>query len=922
MALIPLLPSRMSAESPGVLPADDPIFSVYEGLGNRTWYIQHTGPLGLGFTTKKGAKQLTLEWITENSPAGRSGKFKKGQMIESINGYSDWGGARDPRIVLGNMVTRAEATDGRFEIKIVGGETVKLQIPVLGSYSPTWPLNCPKSDKIVSRLTEVLIEEDKPRYGAILFLLSTGEERHLAVIRRWVAEMESPGGINADIAFQGIALCEYYLRSGDKKALQLIQQGANVLSTKMYRGSWNARGNPARFSYGTLHGIGIHCATFMTMAKLCGAKVDDELYREVLQQFYRYAGHGLVSYGDGPPEQGMRDNGKTPALAMLMEATRRLSGTKAESIYSKARDVSALKGWYGTNWFNNAHTGGGIGEIWRHNAINYVRESRPAQFRSFLDTRAWFLDLSRRADGSFGIACSRMHRGQAYDTSATEGDRSWGTLLALAYTIPRNHLQLFGAPRSRYAASDPEVTRRPWGNDADEIFLSLEPVEGAGLTLKGLLGETVPEHSSIPMLGKLAKDETDTSFKRMLHHPEFGYRYMAVRHLVNKGKDEWILPLLRSKDARHRFSGLLALTPGFKHHGIGGERMTPEMIAETLRIVNDPAEAWWVTQQAMYAVASIEGRTKAKGAVVKQCLPRLVELAKSESFYLQEAAVEALSTVMVHPKHYRQVLPLVIETTLAQKRSHNAHRLLSRLNSAYKGIGDSEIQKFVAEQCRRSFVTVEDVYEFQSGVRLTDGPVFHKALLGQTIKQSSDGVKFMLAQPKVTVASKRSVKASDLYHYKGFEPDPKMVLNRKWVTIYPESAKPGEDPEEVLRKIVGTKTRKERQPRPIPHWIQFNANGEFQPNSRGWESIAYKGGYVWTKGYLVGILMDEVREYRLIEVNGFKFLAVSRSVVDINLDAKPQKNDQGEAEDVEPPTHPGWRLYGLDGDGWMVHGKG
>lgn len=914
--VLTLFPATLKAEAPGVLPADDPIFSVYEGLGNRTWYIQHTGPLGLGFTTSQGAKQLKVEWITENSPAGKSGKFKKGQMIDRINGYSDWGGTRDPRIVLGNMVTRAEATDGRFVIKIAGGETVNLQIPVLGSYSPTWPLNCPKSDKIVSGLAEAIIEEDKPRYGAILFLLSTGEEKHLAVVRRWVAAMDGLEGINADLAFQGIALCEYYLRTGDKKALQLIQQGADELSTKMYRGSWNARGNPARFSYGTMHGIGIHCATFMTMAKLCGAKVDDALYRTVLEQFYRYAGHGLVSYGDGPPEQGFRDNGKTPALAMLMEATRQLNGGQ-ESTYSKARDVSAMKGWYGTNWFNNAHTGGGIGEIWRHNAINYVRESRPVQFRSFLDTRAWFLDLSRRADGSIGIAGSRYVRGQAYDTSATEGDRAWGTLMALAYTIPRNHLQLFGAPRSPHAVSDPKLTQRPWGNDVDEIFLSLEPVEGGGLTMRQVLEETVPEHSSIPMLAKLAQDETDATFKRMLYHPEFGYRYMAVRHLANKGMDEWILPLLRSKDARHRYCGLLALTPGFKHYGIDGQRMTPEMITETLRIVNDPAEAWWVTQQAMYAVASIEGRTKAGGAVVEQCLPRLIELAKSESFYMQEAAVEALSAVMTHPDYCRKVLPLVIETTLGQKRFHNAQSLLTRLNHAYRGL-DPETQKFVAEQCRRSFVSLENVYEFPSGARITSGPVTHKALLGQTIKQSDDGIKFMLAQSKATVASERSGKASDMYHYKGFVSDPE-VLNKRWINIYPNgNVDPGGDPEEQLRKIVGKAARESHKPSNISHYIRFKDDGAFEVG-RGWNTSMYQGDYVWTKGYLVGTLIDQAREYRVIEVNGFKFLAVCQSVLDVSLDAKPQANDQGEAAETETPSHPGWILYSLEGH-WHNHG--
>ena len=51
---------------------------------------------------------------------------------------------------MGNALTKAEATDGRmvFDVTSADGKTQRKEtvtIPVLGAYSKTWPLDCPKS---------------------------------------------------------------------------------------------------------------------------------------------------------------------------------------------------------------------------------------------------------------------------------------------------------------------------------------------------------------------------------------------------------------------------------------------------------------------------------------------------------------------------------------------------------------------------------------------------------------------------------------------------------------------------------------------------------------------------------------------------------------------------------------------------------
>lgn len=129
--------------------------------------------------------------VEEGSPADKTGKLKKGQIIESINGVvlKDY----DPRIILGEIINRAEATDGVIALKIQGEGNVRVQLPALGSYSDTWPLNCPKSDKIVRNLADLLAKEESPSWGSVLFLLSTGEEKDLEVVRKWMRNIEQVG---------------------------------------------------------------------------------------------------------------------------------------------------------------------------------------------------------------------------------------------------------------------------------------------------------------------------------------------------------------------------------------------------------------------------------------------------------------------------------------------------------------------------------------------------------------------------------------------------------------------------------------------------------------------------------------------------------------------------------------------------------
>nr|MBC8372041.1 hypothetical protein [Planctomycetota bacterium] len=185
------------------------IFSTRPSETKSLQTIARFGPVGMGIELHQPAFVMKIKNIEKGSPAAATGKLNKGQIIETINGrkLADI----DPRIQLGQILAKAEASDGILKFVIKGlGEPVTVKVPVLGAYSKTWPLNCPKSDKIVRQVADYLArpESNKGIAGiGMLFLLSTGEDKDLAVVRKWARSVANrPHTYAWYLGFGGIPL--------------------------------------------------------------------------------------------------------------------------------------------------------------------------------------------------------------------------------------------------------------------------------------------------------------------------------------------------------------------------------------------------------------------------------------------------------------------------------------------------------------------------------------------------------------------------------------------------------------------------------------------------------------------------------------------------------------------------------------------
>lgn len=638
--------------------ADPGLFSTRPDATKSLETIDRFGPVGIGIELHQPAFVMKVKNVEEGSPAAATGGLTQGMVIETINNQKL--ATIDPRIQLGHILADAEATDGKVRLLVrddkpgATAREVVVTIPVLGRYAKTWPLDCPKSEKIVRGFADYLAQP-KSHSGFAdvgnLFLLSTGDDKDLEPVRAWVHSLsDKPAPTYAwFLGYGGIPLCEYYLRTGDAAAIPVIEKWAEAAKKGEYLDAWAGRGGVTAVGYGNghLNAGGTAVVTFLMLAKECGAKVDDSLLHRTLVHFFRFAGRGVNPYGDDRPETSFVDNGKNGNLAFAMAAAASLTPEGERSVYARARDVAAMSSFYTTTFMLHGHTGGGIGEIWRSTAMGLLHEKKPKQYREFMDGRQWHYDLSRRFNGTFGIL-----GGAGYDKE------EWGAAYALTYTIPRKTLRITGAS-SPYAKSF-MLPARPWGTAADDAFESLEPAALADGSRHDVSSETLATDSSRPLIIKLnAGPVGDDEVRRLVHHPEYLVRNMAANHAAGLTFDymfpkpgppvrvELLAEFRRSSDPRVRNAGFRGSIRAFDVSAPWAQKAFDDAIAR----LADPEESWFVKDAALALVAL--GTPDMIAPHVDVIVPYL----DHQEQWLQNGALAALAPVVPDERCFAKVLP-------------------------------------------------------------------------------------------------------------------------------------------------------------------------------------------------------------------------------------------------------------------------
>lgn len=704
------------------------LFSTRPGEEKSLQTVDRFGPVGIGIELIQPAFTMRIKNVEEGSPAAETGILKKGQIIESINGQTL--ADIDPRIQLGSILAEAEATDGLVSLVIKGEkDPVTVKIKVLGAYSKNWPLNCPKSDKIVRQVADYLSQEKSTEgLGGIgmLFLLSTGHDRDLEVVRQWARNMK-PHSYPWYIGYGGIPLAECYLRTGDPEILKNIQGLVDNAARTQHNDAWAGRGSALTgYGQGHLNASGTCVVTFLLLAKECGANVPDHILNGAFRHFYRYVGRGNNPYGDDRPEVGFVDNGKNGKLAFAMAAAAAMAGE--DSLYAKGRDLCARQSFYTTSFMLHGHTGGGIGEIWRSAAMGLLYEKMPVQYRDFMDNRKWHYDLSRRYDGSFGII-----GGGGYDKEL------WGIAYPLTYTIPRKTLRISGSPRTQYSRPY-QLPKQPWGSKADNAFVCLEAVPDRDGKKQDLSGETLARDSSMPFFRRFHGEEqpSDDEIRRYMHHPDYCIRFVAAMKTVgvNSGYIGWrkpggkvrehlVMEFLTHRDPRVRQAMFKAIAQ------TGGA--TNEIFNLAAEAIKDPEESWTLKDAALQIIG--KGTSEQVLPLVDLLLPYL----KHEEAWLRNSTLTALTPVATHDDCYQKILPAMGELIRTNQRVSVTRGFAPAIRAQIKG-ASPEVQSLARKTLRETYTGYAGKTVSISGQNLKPTYEFHLEAIAQSLAEVPGGL--------------------------------------------------------------------------------------------------------------------------------------------------------------------------------------
>jgi len=226
--------------------------AIAEKLGGG-WFM-NIGPTGLrARITHEHPAFFTIKFVFGNSPA--AGKINAGDIVIGANGKimtvphrfgrrsPSWDG---PMTAMAQLIEDSQGKKGKLDLIVWPGgdrskqKTVTLQLKPVGRFSPTYPFDCPRSDKLVVNLCDFLVGEYR-REGkflsrthvhstCVLALMASGERKYGPLIRQIMSgcgrkrySPDNGGGFPVwGWGHDGIVMGEYYLLTKDRSIVPAV----------------------------------------------------------------------------------------------------------------------------------------------------------------------------------------------------------------------------------------------------------------------------------------------------------------------------------------------------------------------------------------------------------------------------------------------------------------------------------------------------------------------------------------------------------------------------------------------------------------------------------------------------------------------------------------------------------------------------
>jgi hypothetical protein len=613
---------------------------------------------------------LRVTRLAPGTPA--AGKLEKGDVLEAVDGASLE--IQDPRHPLGFAINAAEGRGGKMTFSIHRGDakqTVVIQLDPIGSYSPTFPVNCNKSRRIVDETAAFVLKQGGPGGGITgnlegLFLLSTGDKKYLPAIEKYAVKLAAAncGTSVWYIGYSGIFLGEYYLATGDKRVLPALNARCETLSAGQYYGGWGHGTSgcvPGYVTGGLLNAAGDQALTTLVLARECGVKVNEKTYDDALRLFFRFAGRGGVPYGDHLPELWCSSNGKSGGLAAALTLL-------PDKKFQAGAQLLALSE---TDSYFDTETGHGstFGNLtWRNIVDVLIPEEHKDSYRRHKDKLIWYFELSRMPGGGF-----RTPWYPGYGPIGGPPTYQTG-LVAMAYTAHLKKLRICGKPRTEFSVPHrPTVVEKSLATDD---FHRTDIIEGVVINEEPHEIAAVFEDGGVPSANSERKKKMPTTwYAKMMRHYSPTFRVWAAHGLGFQGEAAIpeIAKALASDDGRLRVAGLDAIscTMGWSV-GKTASKITPEMITghflpQIVRPLKDRKAAMWEKRYALMALSCCD--TKTIAANVNLIKPYLGD----GEWWLRTAAFTALNPLINDTETFRAALPAMLasydaDTNLPSRR--------------------------------------------------------------------------------------------------------------------------------------------------------------------------------------------------------------------------------------------------------------
>jgi len=528
--------------------------------GARGWIYSNTG-----VTTD--SRQIQVTKVDKGSPA--DGVLQAGDVITGAGGKVFDG---DPRILFGKAITEAEKTENRGLMRLVVWRKAKtlnviVKLQPLGSYISISPYKCLKSRRIIEQGCKAIAAKmkAKPTGGHIITralnataLLAGGNPAYLPVVReqaKLLSQYAQSRGVRTwQYGYVNIFLAEYVLATGDrtyvdeglKRITKMIVDGQSVV------GSWGHgfvdKKTRRLGGYGMMNAPGIPLTYSLVLARKAGlrsASLDNAISKsETFLKFY--AGKGGVPYGDHQPWiQTHCDNGKNEMAAVLFDF---LGDVKAAEFFSRMGVAS-----YGAER-DTGHTGNFFNMTW---ALPGVARSGPNATGAWMKEFAWYYDLARRWDGTFGYQGHPAARPQVYRNWDCTGAYVIGYAQAMGKIYLTGRKPSVAAQITRAEAEGLIEDGRGWTNkDRRNYYDKLTTTQL--LTRLKSWSPTVRERSAMA-LGR-RKDEVVPQLIGLLGARDLYSRYGACQalRLQRSRGEKAVAALLKTTDADDLWLRVLA----------------------------------------------------------------------------------------------------------------------------------------------------------------------------------------------------------------------------------------------------------------------------------------------------------------------------------------------------------------------------